>query len=169
MALVQHYPGKLVPEKNVHPLTPILIIRNPLSTSSICYSSKHPLCLIYMLGSPFPQPLSRSFLVFLLVWDPLFLSLYISSPSHCILFATHAHTIAACFAVVLRLCCLFLISRSQLITWKFVFYLNVTFTFSALTLLVGRQEGHPACKKLSGGVLAWLSVWSEVQTCIWPS
>ena len=30
-------------------------------------------------------------------------------------------------------------------------------------LLVGRQEGHPACKKLSGGVLVWLSVWSEVQ------
>ena len=41
--------------------------------------------------------------------------------------------------------------------------------FSALTLLVGRQEGHPACKKLSGGVLAWLSVWSEVQTCICSS
>jgi len=40
--------------------------------------------------------------------------------------------------------------------------------FSALTLLVGRQEGHPACKKLNGGVLAWLSVWSEVQTCIRP-
>ena len=40
---------------------------------------------------------------------------------------------------------------------------------STLTLLVGRQEGHPACKKLSGVVLAWLSVWSEVQTCIWPS
>ena len=38
--------------------------------------------------------------------------------------------------------------------------------FSALMLLVGRQEGHPACKKLSGGVLVWLSVWSEVQTCI---
>ena len=35
------------------------------------------------------------------------------------------------------------------------------FAFSALTLLVGWQEGHPACKK-SGGVLAWLSVWSEV-------
>jgi len=32
--------------------------------------------------------------------------------------------------------------------------------FSALTLLVGRQEGHPACKELTGGVLAWLSVWS---------
>jgi len=32
-------------------------------------------------------------------------------------------------------------------------------SFSALTLLVGRQEGHPACKKLSGGMLAWLSAW----------
>ena len=40
--------------------------------------------------------------------------------------------------------------------------------FSALTLLVGRQEGHPACKNLSGGVLAWLSIWSEVKTCTWP-
>jgi len=46
---------------------------------------------------------------------------------------------------------------------------NIQCAFSALTLLVGRQEGHPACKKLSGGVLAWLSAWSEVQTCIWPS
>jgi len=36
------------------------------------------------------------------------------------------------------------------------------YAFSALTLLVGRQEGHPACKKLSGEVLVWLSVWSEV-------
>ena len=36
----------------------------------------------------------------------------------------------------------------------------------ASTLLVGRQEGHPACKTLSSGVLAWLSVWSEVQTCM---
>jgi len=33
--------------------------------------------------------------------------------------------------------------------------------FSALTLLVGRQEGHPASKKTEwwgGGVLAWLLV-----------
>ena len=47
--------------------------------------------------------------------------------------------------------------------------LSFPIAFSALWLLVGRQEGHPACKKLSGGVLAWLSVWSEVQSCIWPS
>ena len=39
--------------------------------------------------------------------------------------------------------------------------------FSALTLLVGRQQEHPACKKLTDEVLAWLSVWSEVQViCI---
>ena len=38
------------------------------------------------------------------------------------------------------------------------------YAFSALTLLVGWPV-----KKLSGGVLAWLSVWSEVQTCLWPS
>jgi len=39
--------------------------------------------------------------------------------------------------------------------------------FSALTPLVGRQEGHPACKQhKSGEVLVWLSVWSKVQTCI---
>ena len=40
-----------------------------------------------------------------------------------------------------------------------------TCAFSALTLLVGWQEGHPACKKLSGWVLVQLSDWSEVQTC----
>ena len=34
---------------------------------------------------------------------------------------------------------------------------------------LGGWKGHPACKKLSSGVLAWLPVWSEVQTCIWPS
>ena len=42
-------------------------------------------------------------------------------------------------------------------------------SFSALTQLVGWQEGHLACKKLSGGVLAWLFVWSDVQICIWRS
>jgi len=42
--------------------------------------------------------------------------------------------------------------------------------FSALTLLVRRQEQHLACKKLSGEVLAWLSVCSEVQMmCICPA
>jgi len=48
-----------------------------------------------------------------------------------------------------------------------------TYTYHAhhaLMLLVGQQEGHLACKKLSGEVLAWLSVWSEVQMIgIWFS
>jgi len=43
---------------------------------------------------------------------------------------------------------------------NYIYLLTYIIAFSALTLLVGRQEGHPACKKLSGGVLAWLSVWS---------
>jgi len=46
----------------------------------------------------------------------------------------------------------------------------VLVAFHALTLLVGRREEHPACKKMSGEVLAWLSVWSEVQMiCVWSS
>jgi len=32
-----------------------------------------------------------------------------------------------------------------------------SWSFSALTLLVGHQEEHSACKKLSDEVLAWLS------------
>jgi len=52
---------------------------------------------------------------------------------------------------------------------SFIALVSVYSIVSALTLLVGRQEGHLACKKLSGGVLAWLSVWSEVQTCTRPS
>ena len=53
----------------------------------------------------------------------------------------------------------------------FIFYscMEERPAFSALMLLVGQQEGHPACKKLSGGLLVCLSVWSEVQTCTWSS
>jgi len=43
---------------------------------------------------------------------------------------------------------------------RLILLLLLLLPFSALTLLAGRQEGHPACKKLSGGVLAWLSVWN---------
>jgi len=38
-------------------------------------------------------------------------------------------------------------------------------SFSALTLLVGRQEGHPACKKTEWWDVD-VVVWNEVQTCI---
>ena len=64
-------------------------------------------------------------------------------------------------------------------SWRKIFFialfiiifstLSFPYPFCALTLLVGRQEGHPACTKQSGEVLAWLSVWSKMQTCIQPS
>ena len=60
--------------------------------------------------------------------------------------------------------------RLSIVTLRpFSFLLVLLLAFSALKLLVGRQEGHPASKKLIGGVLTWLSAWSEVQTCICPS
>ena len=61
---------------------------------------------------------------------------------------------------------LYVTGKSFCVSCPHVSFFNIItdhfFAFSALTLLVGRQEGHPACKKLSVGVLAWLSVWSEV-------
>jgi len=103
-------PGWAGTRRNIHPLTPILIIKHPLSTSSIYYDPQHPPCSIYMLDSSFPQPLSRLSLIYLLVWNPLLRTPYISVPNHCLLFTIHAHTITTCFAVVSRLCHLFLIS-----------------------------------------------------------
>ena len=70
-------------------------------------------------------------------------------------------------------CCSPIISWITPVKWtfknNFATYNPEGLAFSALMLLVGQQEGHPACKKLSGRVLEWLSVWSEVQTCLWPS
>jgi len=52
----------------------------------------------------------------------------------------------------------FFINIYELIRFYFLVFFPLFscwyFAFSALTLLVGRQEVHPACKKLSGGVLA---------------
>jgi len=36
-------------------------------------------------------------------------------------------------------------------------------------LLVWQQKGNQACNKISDEMLAWLSVWGEMQICIWPS
>ena len=60
--------------------------------------------------------------------------------------------LSVCLESVLWLKCV--VSRSD---WFFRYDLGDVFAFSALTLLVGRQERHPACKKTSGGMLAWLS------------
>jgi len=66
-----------------------------------------------------------SSLVYLLVWNPPAHIPYISSPNQCLLFATHAHTIATYFAVVSTLYHLFLgfLSTPYL---ELIFYLNTT-------------------------------------------
>ena len=98
--------------RNIHQLTPILIIGHPLSTSSIYNDQWHPLCSVYELDSPLGQLLSRSSLVFLLVLDPLLDTPCISSRNHHLLFAAHVHTIAACSAVIPMLCHLYLVCLS---------------------------------------------------------
>ena len=101
--LVRDYPGRPVPEETFTHSNPILIIRHPLSSSSIYYDPQHPLYSVYVLDSPFRQPLPRSSLVFLLVLDALLHAPCISSSSRH-LFAAHAHTIAACSAAIPVLC-----------------------------------------------------------------
>ena len=86
--------------RNIHPLTPILIIRHPISTSSIYYNPQHPPCSSCVPDSPFPQPLFRSSLVFTLVWDLRLHTPCISLPNRHLFFTTHAHTIATCFPVL---------------------------------------------------------------------
>ena len=95
-ALCPGLPGWAGTRRNIHPLTPILIINQPLSASSTYYDSQHPSCSIYVLDILFAQPFSKSSLVYFLVWHlPLHIP-YISSPNHCLLFAAHARTIATC-------------------------------------------------------------------------
>ena len=70
--------------------------------------------------------------------------------------------------------CFFIDSVVRLLSYVNMCECHVCFTinlltYCALTLLVGRQKGHPAHKKLSNEVLAWLAVWIEVHTCILPS
>ena len=74
----------------------------------------------------------------------------------------HDVTSCICMRDMLYLCLLY-------VEIHFYCIVFVSFSaFSALTLLVGWQEGHPACKNLSDEVLAWLSVLSKVQmTCLW--
>jgi len=44
-----------------------------------------------------------------------------------------------------------------------------SFAFSALMLLVGWQQGHLACKKLSGGMLALLCVYERCRFAYGPA
>jgi len=106
-------PGWAGSRRNIHPLTPIVVIIHPLSASSIFYDAWHPLFSIYVTDSLFPQSLSKFSLVYryLLAWHPPLHTPYISLPNHCLLFTAHAHTITTSFAVVLRLSHLILFSH----------------------------------------------------------
>jgi len=94
-------PGEPVPEETIDPylLHPSNMIHGILPVQST-----HNL---------FPQTFSQYSLAYLLAWHPPLHTPYISSPNHCLLLAVHAHTITTCFAVVLRLCHLNLVSLSD--------------------------------------------------------
>ena len=56
---------------------------------------------------------------------------------------------------------------SMFIVYSDVWYLSMPSVLWRCWL--GSRKGIRPVKKLSGGVLVWLSVWSEVQSCIRPS
>jgi len=100
-----------------------------------------------MPDSRFEQPVSKSSLVYLLIWHSPLHTPHISSPNHCLLFAAHIHTIATCFAVVPRLCHLILVSLSLLGT--LIFYLNTT---HPLTILISICHSATSFSFLTGQV-----------------
>ena len=54
--------------------------------------------------------------------------------------------------------------------WTFYFIFMASSMPSVLwRCWLGGRKGIRPVKNMSGGVLAWLSVWSKMQTCIWPS
>jgi len=90
-------PGWAGTTRSIHPFTP----NRSLSTSSIYYDPQHPPCPIYVLGSPFSQPLFRSSAS---SWSgTLYLaSIHFFAQSYRRRLATHARTVAASFAVYCR-------------------------------------------------------------------
>jgi len=78
-------PGWAGTRRNIHPLTPTVVISHPLSASSIYCNPWHPASSIYMPGSLFPQSFSKYSLIYLLSWHPQLSTAYISSPNHCLL------------------------------------------------------------------------------------
>ena len=73
----------------------------------------------------------------------------------CLHFAIYVMLHLVYFPKVRRNCvCVFYRQLFFIMLFNLLCLYYAYFAFSALTLLVGRQEGHPACKKLSGRVLA---------------
>ena len=92
-------PGWAATRRNIHPLTPIMVISQPLSASTIYSEPWHPPCSIYVPESVFPQSLTQ-----FSSWPGTlhFILHKLLHPIIVFFFAPYAHTIATCFAV--RLC-----------------------------------------------------------------
>jgi len=111
-ALCPGLPRSAGTRRNIHPRTYPDHHPTFISFFHLLRSTASSLFNLRAWQSFFAQPLSESSLVYLLVWSPPPHTSYIISTNQCRLFATHAHTITACFAVVLRWYHLFLVSLS---------------------------------------------------------
>jgi len=202
-------PGWAGTRRNIHPLTPIMVISHPLSVSSIYYDPWHPPCSIYVpdsllaqctnsiqvfFGLPHVLAPSTSYSIHFFTQS---LSSFCSTcPYHCNLLSCSSEimssnpslslnpllgTVSCSLTPHINLTILisarwrdtsfsFVMGQVSLpcnillctqLQYNVPLTINDTsllwrFAFSAMMPLVGQQEGHPACKKLSGGVLAWL-------------
>jgi len=101
MAFVWVYPGEPIPEEtSIH--------SHPSCWSTILIIFLHlPQTTASSLLNLSAQPLTMASSAYLWVWSPLLHIPYTSSPNHYHPYATHVHTIVACFAVVATLCPLF--------------------------------------------------------------
>jgi len=111
--IVWDNPGEPVPEET--------FTHSHLLWSSIVPYLLHPSTMIHGILpvqstclTVFFHSLSKFSLVYFLACHPPLHTAYISSPNHCLLFSTHAHTIATCFTVVPKLCHLILVSFSTI-------------------------------------------------------
>jgi len=114
--LVRDYPGRPVPEETLthsHPSWSLdILYQLPPFTTIHCILCAQFMCLTVLFDNLSPL---RSSLVLLLVLGPLLHTPCISSPSHHLLYAAHAHTNAACSAAKPMLCHLYLVSLSSLL------------------------------------------------------
>jgi len=84
------------------------------------------LLTIFFHSPHYHLPPSMSSLVYLLVWSPPPHIPYISSPNQCLLFATHAYTIATCFTVLSILYHLSLNSLLGTLSFTLILHIHLT-------------------------------------------
>jgi len=80
----------------------------------------------------FAEPLSKSSLVYLLVWSPPPRTPYISSPIQCLLFTTHAHAMLL-HKILMKYCCCLLKDENYIFIYTEIVRLG---TVSQLRLLL---------------------------------